>query len=374
MRLVVLGPGHPFRGGIAATTTELVRTLCQRGHDVEFLTPRRQYIGGLYPGADDRDPEACAPLPCAERCLEPMWPPAWPRMRGRAVAADGAVWIIPYWTWVWAGWWRYLLQGSPGRPPTVGIVHNPADHDAGALERVASELVLDRCDALFTHAQVLASDLEERYPGVPVDHHPLPVPSSVSRLPRAQARAALGLAAGDRLALFLGFIRRYKGVDVVLSAMAELPESSPWRLIVAGEAWGRLGEALTDQLAQLRLGGRVDLRLGWVREEEAQRLLAAADLVVLPYRNASQSAVAPLALAHGVPVLSTTVGGLPEVIVDGRSGHLVPPEDPAAIARVLNELDEPALQRLREGVVAERDRLSWGAYAARLEQLIDRII
>jgi glycosyltransferase involved in cell wall biosynthesis len=191
---------------------------------------------------------------------------------------------------------------------------------------------------------------------------------------REKARAALGVEAGERIALFIGFVRPYKGVDVVLEAFHQLPASVPWRFLVAGEAWGSTGDELVAQAHRLGLGSRVELRLGWVPEDEMHRLLAAADLVVLPYRGASQSAVAPLALAHGVPVLASEVGGLPEVVVDGRTGRLVPPGDPEAIADVLRQLDDPALRALRSNVASDRGRLSWSAYVERLEELIERVV
>ena len=376
MRLVVMGPGHPFRGGIAVTTTDLVRALVERGHQVSFLTPRRQYLQRLYPGGDDRDPEACEELECAERCLDPMWPPAWAAARSRALALDASVWLLPFWTWAWAGWWRFVLSGSIRRPPAVAIVHNLVDHDAQALQWTAADLVLNRCDGLFTHASVMARGLRERYREVPVAQHPLPLPGVTrsQRPSREECRRALGIEGSELLAVSVGFIRRYKGLDVLVKAFAHLNEGSRWRLLVAGEAWGGVGEELDALVDRHRLRARVEVRLGWVAEGMLDTILTAADLVVLPYRAASQSAVAPLALAHGLPVLSTAVGGLPDVVVDGHNGRLVPPDDPAALAGALEGLGEAELQRLRQGARERALQLTWGSYATALEMLIDRAV
>ncbi len=371
MRLTVFGSGHPYRGGVARTTTDLVRALVGRGHEVLFLTPKRQYPRWLFPGADDRDPDACPRLACAEAVLDPLQPLSWPDSRRRALRHGADAWILPYWTWAWAGLWRWLLNGA--RPPVVAIAHNPADHGAGALRRSAARSVLRRCDALFTHAKALEAGLTAAYPHLPVASHPLPSPD-IGELPaRIPARRALDLPTTSRVALFLGLIRSYKGVDVLLDAVARQGEGNDWLLMVAGEPWGELGNQLERRVRELGIGERVRLRLAWVPEAEVPNLLAAADIVVLPYRSGSQSAVAPLALAAGVPVLSTRVGGLPEVVEDGVNGLLVEPGSVTDLARALEELDRPRLADLAAGARASRSRLTWGGYAEALEKLLTRV-
>jgi len=368
----VLGPGHPFRGGIATTTTAAVSALRARGHQVSFLTPRRQYPAWLFPGrGGGRDPDACVPLPGSEAVLDPVFPPSWPGARRAAQRAAADAWVLPYWTWAWAGCWRYLLAGE--RPPVVAVVHNPADHDAGWAQRMAARAVLARCDGLFTHAGALADRLARDYPGLPRVAYPLPATATGELRDRIVARQELGLPAGARVAVFAGLIRPYKGVDLLLEAAARLPESSDWQLVVAGEAWGGLGPGLQERAAKPDLAGRVRLDLRWQSEEELRVLLSAADLVVLPYRDGSQSAMAPLVLAAGVPVLSTRVGGLPEVVEDGVNGRLVSPGSVDALVDALAALGREQLQALAAGARRGATRLTWAGYAAALEGLLERV-
>ncbi len=369
LRLVVFGPGHPFRGGIASTTTELVKALVDRGHDIVFATPRRQYPQWLYPGKGDRDPDVCEQLSCAQTWLDPLNPMSWMDTKSRALEFGADAWIVPYWTWAWAGLWLSLLRSSH-RPPIIGIVHNLKDHGAHIGQRWAATAVLGRCNALFTHAEVLAEDLRSDYPGLLVSQHPLAI-GDAGRLPdREAARTSLGWSHEGRVALFLGFIRPYKGVDLLIDALAGVPEGADWRLVVAGEAWGDLGEALKKQVRELGLEKRVELRLGWVAEDDVSSLLAACDLVVLPYRSGSQSAVAPKVLAHGVPVLSTAVGGLAEVIRPGVNGMLVEPGSAEALSQALQELDDETLKCMAAQASTSVAHLSWASYAAKLENLI----
>jgi glycosyltransferase involved in cell wall biosynthesis len=176
------------------------------------------------------------------------------------------------------------------------------------------------------------------------------------------------------VALFLGLIRPYKGVDLLLEAMARQPQGCDWLLVVAGEPWGELGPALSQQVRELGIEDRVQLRLGWVPEPEVPLLLAAADVVVLPYRSGSQSAVAPLALAAGLPVLSTEVGGLSEVVRDGINGVLVEPGSVDGLARAFDELTTDKLAELAGGSRASRSRLTWDGYAAAFEALLTRVV
>lgn len=369
LRVTVFGPGHPFRGGIARATTELVRALDERGHDVLFLSARRQYPGWLYPGDSDRDPDACPALPGARLVLDPFGPWSWREARRLAVEHRADVWVLPYWTWVWAGPWRFLLA-TGRRPPVVAVVHNPADHDAGWLQRTVAERVLGRCQGLFTHAEILARQLKARFPDLPVGWHALPAVTGGRVTDRDAARRALGLPSDRRVALFFGLIRPYKGVEVLLEASARLPSDSDWTILIVGEPWGSLGDRLERRADELGLGDRVRFELGWVAENRVPLLLAAADLVVLPYLTGTQSAVAPMALAHGVPVLTTAVGGVPEVVVDGVNGVVVPPADPVALAEALDRLDCATLSGLAAGTSRSTEALSWSGYAAALEDLV----
>ncbi len=373
MKLVVLGPGHPFRGGIATTTTALVLAMRERGHVVDFLTPIRQYPRWLYPGGSGgRDAGACPAVEGAQRIIDPLNPAAWPRGRRAALAAGADVWAVPYWTWAWAGWWKFLLAADG--PPVVGIVHNPVDHDSGSLARAAASAVLSRCRGLFTHAVALESLLAADYPEVPIASHPLPATSVEEWPDRDAARRAVGLPLNRRVAVFAGLIRPYKGVDLLLEAMACLPVGNDWLLLVAGEPWGEEGARLVRRTMTADLQGRVKLDLRWLNEAELGNVLAAADLLVLPYRGGSQSAMAPLALARGVPVLTTNVGGLPEVVRDGINGRVVSAGSVRELADALMALDTGSLKQLAAGARETSGRLTWAGYAEALEGLVRDVL
>ncbi len=372
MRIALVGPSWPQRGGIARTTTALAAALAQRGTLAAFVVPRRQYPSFLYPGPSDTDPAACPRLGVAEALFGVLEPWSWGSAAGRVVAAAADCLVFPFWTWVWAPFLRAL--GRRTGTPAVAIVHNPADHDATRLARFAARQVLGGCAGFFCHARAVAEHLAHTFPAAPTAVHPLP-PGPLPRVDRAAARAALGVAADAVAALFFGLIRPYKGVDVLLEAVARLPAGTPLVLLLAGEPWGEVGRVVRQRLADPALAGRVVARLEWVPEGEAGAWFAAADLVVLPYRSATGSAVAAQALGYGLPVVASRVGGLAEVVEDGENGLLVPPADAGALAAALGQVCRAEVRaRLASGARAAAQRWSWAGYAAALEELAARAV
>jgi glycosyltransferase involved in cell wall biosynthesis len=369
---VLVGPSWPLRGGIARTTTALAGTLAARGRLAGFLVPARQYPAWLYPGARDVDRGACPRLPSAEAVFGVMEPWSWGRLARRVRALRPDAVVVPYWTAAWAPLELFVARRAGA--PLIAIVHNPADHDAGAAARAAAHAVLSRAAAFLCHAGSVAGALAAQWPRAALALHRLPgdAPPAADR---AAARARLGLGADDVAVLCFGLIRPYKGVDVLLDAFARLPRAKPLRLLLAGEPWGDAGRALEARLRAPELAGRVVASLRWVPEAEAGAWFAAADAAVLPYRAATGSAVAAQAHAAGLPLVASAVGGLADVVEDGVDGLLVPPADPDALAAALARIGDPALRgRLRDGAARAASSRSWESYAAALERLAERVL
>ncbi len=336
--VVLIGPGWPFKGGIASHTTYLYRALRDLA-PVLFVSLRSQYPRWLYPGGSDRAPGDRTLFEAdAQPLLAPLSPRAWWRA-ARAIARvqPGHV-VIPWWHVFWTPMTcalLFMLRRQCPQARVVFLVHNAVGHEENRVAWHLARRVLARGDAWIVHARSEAEKLRAMLGDVPVHYQPHPAyPVAKDSLPdRAGARAQLSLADAPTL-LFFGYVRPYKGLDTLLQALALLGDSPRCQLVVAGEIWG--DAAAWGELAeQLGISGRVRVENHYIAEDEVATYFAAADLVVLPYRSATGSGVVRLAHSHGRPVLVTRTGALPDAVEEGVTGYVVPAEDPEALAQAI---------------------------------------
>jgi glycosyltransferase involved in cell wall biosynthesis len=363
-RLALVGPVAPFRGGIAQHTTQLHRELSQA---CELLTIsfRRLYPSTLYPGADQRDLEV-PPEPSGLPLIDALDPRTW-----RAAAACIRAWgpdalLVPWWTAPLAPLTWSLTRMVD--VPVVFICHNVMDHDAPRFRRRVSQSVLTKGEGHVVHSAFEAARLGDIVPGARAVVAPMPAhgdfeSSADVTLPRS----------GDLELLFFGFVRPYKGVDVLLDALSALLRRDPSRRVhvtIAGEVWGDQG-TLPAQVSRLGLADSVELRLGFVAGPQVGPLFRRADVVVLPYRSATDSGVIPLAYRHGKPVLVTRVGGLPEAVREGETGWIVPPESPSAMSRCLADITADGARAMAPAIREFTEARSWGGYVQSVLQAVD---
>jgi glycosyltransferase involved in cell wall biosynthesis len=365
MRIVVLGPTWPYRGGIAQYTTALARHLASE-HELALFSYSRQYPRWLFPGRTDRDPSPPPPGLTAAYVLDPLLPWTWWRTARQIAAFEPDVVLAEWWVPYFAPslitglalarrWWpmRVVLE-----------CHNVLPHDhRGALTRWITRRVLAMADAYIVHGTADRHSLEALRPGSAVAAHVVPLPAlAFPPAPSRQAaRARLGLAPDARVVLFFGFVRPYKGLAQLLEALpalvAEVPRA---QLVVAGEFW-EPARQFEQRAAELGVGDALRLDDRYLPDDAVADYFAAADVVALPYVEASQSAVLPLAMHYGIPVVASAVGGLPDVVREGANGLLVPPGDPPALARALSRFfNTPGLaERLAVGAAAAGAHAGW---------------
>jgi glycosyltransferase involved in cell wall biosynthesis len=356
-KISVIGPVLPFRGGIAQHTTMLARALSEIC-DLQVLSFSRQYPAWLFPGVSDRDPGFEGHVePGVEYVIDSIDPLTW-RAAVRRVLAHGAdVAVIPWWTVYWAPCFGSIakrLRRAGVR--VVFLCHNVAEHESAGWKRWLTRRVLRHGTSFVVHTREDQANLAALLPGATALVRPIPVaeqfPEPHGTLPR---RAALEL-------LFYGFVRPYKGLDVLLDAMPFL-SAEDLRLTVVGEFWKGLDETRA-LLRERGLEERVELVPRYVTEQETAEFFARADLVVLPYRSATGSAVVPLAYRYDRPVIATSVGGLPDVVEQGRTGVLVPPGDPEALAAAIRGFVTDRGEPMRAAVHAKRATMTWESFAA----------
>ena len=361
MRVAVLGPTHPFKGGVAAHTTELARRLSAAGHDSELVSWSRQYPALLYPG-QQVVPGGVPDLPPYPRTRRPLsWarPDSWWRV-GRSLAGQDVVVLVhvvpavvpALLTLVRAV--RSAAAEAGRRAPRVAVLaHNVLPHEPHPGAEALVRALLRQADAVAVHSADQARLARALGAGEVLDLELPPHLPGGSALPRQPHD-------GDVRLLALGLVRAYKGTDLLVRAVQQVPGV---RLTVAGELWGEAGQRVRALAADPASEGRVGLQDGYVPGPALAPLLAAHDVLALPYRSATASQNALLGHAHGLPVLASRVGTFGQDVRDDVDGLLVPPDDLDALVDALRRLVRPdVLSRLRSGVRPPDLQGRWDPY------------
>jgi glycosyltransferase involved in cell wall biosynthesis len=368
MRICLIGPSYPFRGGLAHYTTLLYRHLRKR-HQVSFYAFKRQYPRWLFPGKTDRDISA-VPLQesAVQNILDSMNPLTWLHVCRKIMQKSPELVIIPWWTSFWTlHFWTItalIKRLSPAK--ILFICHNIVDHESNALSRICSRIALRNGDYFLVHSQSDEQRLRMLIPSAPITHafHPLYDFFKSKTLAPTEARAQLGLH--GEIILFFGFIRPYKGLEDLLRALPLILRHRRITLLIVGEFWE--GKKAVGELIQaLNIEEAVRVIDRYVPNEEVGLYFSAADLVVLPYVSGTGSGIVQIAYGLEKPVVATRVGSLPEVVEDGRTGYLVNPRDPKALAdAVLRFFLEDKKNEFVENIQRMKARFSW-------EHLVDTI-
>jgi len=353
VRIAVLGPTFPYKGGIAQHTTELAWQLAGTGHEVTLLSWSAQFPGWLYPGQQRiAEPEGRA-FPGTTYPLSWWRPDSWWSTGARLRAADLIVVVVTLPQQVPA--WLALVRAAGPRPRTVAICHNVRPHEARPGDLPLMRALVRRMGLIVVHTEEQSGQARS----LGASHvRVAALPPHLCAVPAKRAEHSTGTL------LFFGVVRPYKGLAVLLDAMARCPVR--WRLVVAGEFWTEVA-SIRGRLERLGIADRVELRPGYVPVSEVGSLFAEADALVLPYLSATGSVVPLVAYEHGVPVIATRLPALAATIRDGVDGLLVDPGNADELANALQRLGDPELRReLRRNLPdVDRTRL-WDPYVQAL--------
>jgi len=370
-RLALVGPVHPWRGGLAQYLQLLGETL-QAHAEVRAVTFTRQYPDFLFPGTSQFDADAPRPRFPTEAMLDSIGPWSWRRAAAHLERfAPGAV-ILKWWMPFFAPSFASTVGPLRRRGTRVILVcDNLVPHEPKLYDRAFTDWMLRNSDGYLVMSDSVERDLDMLKPGAPRRRvaHPFYAQFDRGRHTRESARAALGLE-GD-VALFFGYVRHYKGLDTLLTAWKQVRAERPGAtLVVAGEFYEKpeLYEALAREAGGVRLLNR------YIPDDEVEALFRATDVTVLPYRSGTQSGVTHVAYALGSPVIATQVGGITETVHEGSTGLTCPPEDPAALARTIVRFFAEGLREpMREPIAALRAAHSWETLAHETLGLIDEL-
>ncbi len=366
MRLGIASTFPPYRGGIAQFNAAMARSLKDHGHEVHCLTWRRQYPSLLFPGTSQWEPGASIRDVDMPAPLDSLNPFSW-KATGRQLAAHSDVAILPFWHAALAPALTGVAREAKrhGISRVLALMHNASSHDGRGWDRRLTERFLRAVDGVVTLSQPVSEVLSAWHPHTLF--HPL-YDHLASAVGQKEARRKLGLDDKAHVHLFFGLIRPYKGLHVLLEALARLPKDHV--LVVAGECYGSW-EPYAKLIAQHRLENRVVVHNEFIDDRDVPVYFAAADNLVLPYVEASQSGVTALALHHERKVIASDVGDLSNSIVPELTGRLVPPSNISALSEAMSKPWLAQSADIDAAFKQIKKRLSWSEWAAQLTQQVE---
>ncbi len=381
MNIVLIGTAYPLRGGIAHYVGLLWKYLSPR-HDVRIVTFSRQYPGILFPGkSQDESGDAGVPVESVQ-WIDSINPFNWIRTGFRVRALRPDLIVFKFWMPFFAPSYGTIAAIARwGRNTrTMFICDNVIPHERRPGDKLLTQFAFRFIDSYVVQSRAVERDLKLWKKDPLLSYLPHPVYEIFGEeCARSEAREALArrepgltLPEDERVLLFFGYVRDYKGLDVVLDALPAILERMKVRLLVVGEFYNN-EEKYREQVRRLGVEKYVHFHSDYVPNEDVGMYFSAADVLTLPYKSATQSGIIQIAYNFHRPVIATDVGGLSEVVIDGRTGAIVPPEQPHALAdAVVDFFSSDRFDTYRANVMEEKKKYSWQHMAEGIEELYHR--
>ena len=361
--IVIIGPAYPLRGGLASYNERLAREFMKQGHRVSLFTFSLQYPGFLFPGTTQYSSDPAPKDLDIKVVINSVNPLNWLNIGNQLKEMRPDLVVVRYWLPFMGPCLGTILRRIKKNRHTriICIADNIIPHESRPGDKAFTRYFIRPVDGFITMSDKVMNDLalfanEKSAKLVP---HPL-YDNFGDPVSKEAARKHLGLPAGEKILLFFGFIRHYKGLDILLEAMALLKDTGI-KLLVAGEYYEDAAP-YEEKINQLGLSETVIPHTHFIADSEVKYYLCAADGVVQPYRNATQSGVTPIAYHFEKPMVVTRVGGLPALVPEGKVGLIAEP-DPSSLAEKIREYFNLGEAHFLPALREEKKKYSWQVMA-----------
>ncbi len=378
MNIVIIGTAYPLRGGIAHYVGLLCKYLSRR-HDVSVVTFKRQYPKLLFPGKSQEETgDPGIPLE-SHPWIDSINPWTWLTTGLRVRRMNPDLVIYKFWLPFFAPAYGVIAAIVKWRRTarTLFICDNIIPHERRPGDRLFTRFAMRFVDLYVVQSRSVENDLLSLEPAAKYVLQPHPVyeifgeefEREVARKRLHETHPELALSPGESVVLFFGYVRDYKGLDVLLDALPSLLEKRKARVLVVGEFYSD-EKKYREQVERLGIRDHVCFHSSYVPNDEVSLFFSAADVVALPYHSATQSGIVQIAYNFNRPVVATDVGGLAEVVIHGRTGYIVPPHDPKAFAQALFRFfTEERFVEFRKNVLEEKKKYTWDSMVEAIESL-----
>jgi glycosyltransferase involved in cell wall biosynthesis len=373
MKIAIIGTAHPFRGGLSAFNERLAKEFIAEGHDVTIYTFTLQYPNFLFPGktqySDEPAPKDLKIVPC----INSINPFNWIKIGRRIKKERFDVAIFCYWMSFMAPCFGSIARIIGNSTKRIGLVHNLIPHEKTVLDRIFPRYFVASMDGFTTMSQSVLNDIDcISKKNTPKTFSPHPIYDHFGIIMnRDEALKELGLEREFRYILFFGLIRAYKGLDLLLKAFAdERLRKYPVKLLIAGEFY-ESPEHYLDIIRENNLSEYILICDEYIPDREVRAWFSAADIVVQPYISATQSGISQIAYHFEKPMLVTNVGGLAEIVPDGKAGYVVEPEVTKVADALIDFFKNNRKENLEQGVKEEKKRFLWSSMTAAILSLVN---
>ena len=361
--IIIIGPAHPLRGGLASYNERLAREFIHQGHNVTIYTFSLQYPGFLFPGTTQFSTEPSPADLTIKVCINSVDPFNWIKVGLKLKKLRPDLIIVRYWLPFMGPCLGTILRIARQNKHTkiVCIADNIIPHEKRPGDVLFTKYFVSPVDAFITMSEKVLADLHQFAPGKPAKFVAHPLYDNFGEIiTKEEARKFLQINKEESILLFFGFIRKYKGLDILLDAMKILrtSEITPTpKLLIAGEFYEDRND-YDEQIENLDIKDMLLLKTNFIADSEVKYYLCAADVVVQPYRSATQSGVTPLAYHFEKPMIVTNVGGLPSLVPDDKVGLIAEPTA-ASIAEKIIEYFKKGTPHFLPHLVEEKKKYSW---------------
>jgi len=376
-KIVIVGPAHPLRGGGMSTFNErLAKAYSDTGNDVEIFSFSLQYPSFLFPGKSQFTDEPAPEGLKINSTINSINPLSWIKTGNRIKKLKPDIVIIRYWIpFMGPALGTIARRIRKNKLSTIiAITDNVIPHEKRAGDKAFTRYFMKPVHAFITMSESVMKDLNIFDKGKPkaLCQHPL-YDNYGASIPRAEALELLDLSKDHTYLLFFGLVRKYKGLDLLLHALADKRLSHiPLKLMVAGEFYDDF-EPYRQLVKDLGISNIVIMNNEFIPNAEVVRYFCAADLVVQPYRDATQSGVTQVAYHFDKPMVVSNVGALPEMVPDGKAGYVVEPEAGQIAEAIRKYFDEEKEREFTENVISEKKKYSWDVFLQAIGELADKI-
>ncbi len=358
--IVLIGPVYPYKGGIAHYTGLLYRAL-QRFYAVEMISYKMQYPKLMLKREQKDYSNDSFKIEGTKYLINTANPFNWVKTAGQISRMSAQTVIIEWWHPYFAPCY-YVLAKLLRKKRLIFICHNVFPHERFPLDKKLTRMVLKQGDGFILHSQTEAEDLLSIKPDAVyrVQVHPTYNAFQLEHMSKEHARGLLELRTEEKVLLFFGYVRPYKGLKYLIEALPQIDRRlQDVKLMIVGD-FGEDKETYLNLIQMCGVKDTVLIKDGYTPDKEVEKYFAASDLVVLPYESATQSGIVQIAYGFTKPVVVTNVGGLPEVVTDDKTGYIVEPKDVNRLAEAIaHYFEAEKAAEFMENIRAEEQRFSW---------------